>query len=103
MTQESAGKSGISEKSGAVERQETGKSSGTCREIGRKPFGLRLGYTTGSCAAAAAKAAAQMLLSGETVEHVRLMTRRGSSLLGFGADFKDRSIRGMRGAQIQRG
>ena len=37
---------------------------------------LRCGYTTGSCAAAAAKAAAQMLLSGERVDQVALSTTK---------------------------
>ena len=42
---------------------------------------LRYGYTTGSCAAGAAKAAASMLVSGEMVHHVKLMTPKGYELL----------------------
>lgn len=41
---------------------------------------MRLGYTTGSCAAGAAKAAAQMLLTGKPVTYVELMTPRGIGL-----------------------
>ena len=41
---------------------------------------LRYGYTTGSCAAAAAKAAAQMLRTGQPVSQVRIVTPSGVSL-----------------------
>ena len=38
---------------------------------------LRCGYTTGSCAAAAAKAASEMMITGEAVNTVELMTPKG--------------------------
>ena len=51
------------------------------REIGRTRSGLRYGWTTGSCAAAAAKAAAEMLLGGAEIRQVGLMTPKGIGLL----------------------
>lgn len=38
---------------------------------------MRFGYTTGSCAAAACKGAAEMLLGGKQIETVELMTPKG--------------------------
>lgn len=49
----------------------------TIEKNGKK---LRLGYTTGSCAAAAARAAAYMLLSGRPMDSVRLTTPKGQVL-----------------------
>lgn len=50
------------------------------REVWVDQKKMRTGYTTGSCAAAAVKAAACMLLSGEVVQQVRLMTPKGVEL-----------------------
>ena len=49
---------------------------------------LRLGYTTGSCAAGAAKAAAQKLISGIFPDKVSLMTPKG---IGLELDILDKT------------
>ena len=38
---------------------------------------LRMGYTTGACAAGAAKGAAEMVLSGSIIREISLMTPKG--------------------------
>lgn len=50
------------------------------RFIYRSGEKLRCGFTTGSCAAAASKAAASALLSGDTVKKVELLTPKGITL-----------------------
>ncbi len=60
---------------------------------------LRRGYTTGTCAAAAAKAAAEMLLSGKTVESAEILTPKGILLdldieeISVGNDYAECAVR----------
>lgn len=46
-------------------------------DIGQTKEGLKFGYTTGSCAAAASKAAVRMLLFGEEIRQGKLLTPKG--------------------------
>ena len=52
---------------------------------------LRHGFTTGSCAAAASKAALQMLLGGRTIHSVRIMTPKGYAYQAGGNVYFDTS------------
>ena len=63
---------------------------------------MRCGYTTGSCAAAAAKAAAQMLLSGRRVDAVELDTPKGIRLNLETREVADAGLRCMRHPKGQR-
>ena len=74
-----------------AERRESGVSAGARKpdnEALLRPFAvldkgrlLRAGYTTGTCAAAAAKAAAVMLVTGGRIEAVSVRTPAGPELL----------------------
>ncbi len=61
----------------SMEKRKTGLEEFFILKNNRK---LRYGYTTGSCAAAASKAAVQMLLSGQATTQVDLMTPKGIRL-----------------------
>lgn len=60
------------------DREQTAEKQGQL--IWKNQKQLRTGYTTGSCAAAAAKAAAYMLLMEERIQHVSLLTPKGVML-----------------------
>lgn len=56
------------------------EESGVCGTVYRQNRSLRRGYTTGTCAAAAARAAAELLLSGSVPAAVRHVTPNGTAL-----------------------
>ncbi|MDL2318031.1 cobalt-precorrin-5B (C(1))-methyltransferase CbiD [Eubacteriales bacterium OttesenSCG-928-A19] len=59
----------------------SGKGMRLSRYVDRDGKRLRCGYTTGACAAAAAKAAATLLLTGETPARVALTVPAGATLM----------------------
>ena len=64
----------------------TGQNS---TEIWYEQKKLKTGYTTGSCAAAATKAALEMLLSGNEIQNISLLTPNQTELY---LEVKDISI-----------
>lgn len=56
----------------------TGQNS---TEIWYEQKKLKTGYTTGSCAAAATKAALEMLLSGNEIQNISLLTPKSNRTL----------------------